>query len=174
MNRRILLVEYNFSGNEKGRTLKRILKWVFGIAAALVIIGLLSGEFSDMADTQDNVKKESAVISNDPPFETSASEIASAYSENAETADKKYKNKAIIVAGSVVELKTDPSGNAVLVLEGGVNPLSEPHFILAESEKSKAAELKKGQKVKLTCFGKGEIAKVAHAEDCELLFIDWS
>jgi hypothetical protein len=153
-------------------TMKNI-KWVLGILAVLIIAWLIVGESFKQTETQQTTQQKSAPSDDAPPFETTAAEIAKAYTSDSAAADEKYKNKAFIVSGSVVEKATDASDHAVLVLEGGVDPLLEPHFILADSEKNKAAELQKGQAVKLQCYGKGEVAKVAHAEDCELLFIDW-
>jgi hypothetical protein len=154
-------------------TMKNVVKWVLGIFAVLIIAWWIVGESFEETPTQQTAEEKPAPSSNAPPFETTAGEIAKAYASDTAAADKKYKNKAFIVSGSVVDKNTDPSEHAVLLLEGGVNPLLEPHFTLADSEKNKAAELKKGQGVKLQCYGKGEIAKIAHAEDCELVFIDW-
>jgi hypothetical protein len=154
-------------------TMKNVVKWVLGIFAVLILAWWIVGKSFEETQTQQTAEEKPALSSNAPPFETTAGEIAKAYANDAVAADEKYKNKAFIVSGSVVDKNTDPSDHAVLLLEGGVNPLLEPHFTLADSEKSKAAELKKGQGVKLQCYGKGEIAKIAHAEDCELVFIDW-
>jgi hypothetical protein len=154
-------------------TMKNVIKWVLGIFAVLIIAWWIVGDSFEATETQQTAEEKTAPTSNAPPFETTAGEIAKAYASDAAAADKKYKNKAFIVSGSVVDKSTDASDHAVLVLEGGVNPLLEPHFTLADSEKNKAAELKKGQGVKLQCYGKGEITKIAHAEDCELVFIDW-
>lgn len=152
--------------------MKSILKWVLEIFAGVIIIALLFGCAPEEAQTQTSAGKEAAVSNDAPPFETTASEIAKAYADNAVAADEKYKNKAFVVTGSVADIKTDD--HAVIILEDDADSLMGPHFTLADSEKNKAAELKKGQKVKLQCFGNGEIAKVAHSEDCELLLIDWS
>ncbi|MGP1718447.1 MAG: OB-fold protein [Methylophilus sp.] len=154
--------------------MKKALTWGLGIIAALIIVWLIVGASSEETQTQQTAEEKPVPGNNAPPFETTAGEIAKAYADDTVAADKKYKNKAFIASGSVVEVKTDESDHAVLVLDGGVNPSLEPHFILADSEKNKAAELKKGQKVKLQCYGKGEVTKIAHAEDCELLFIDWN
>jgi hypothetical protein len=154
-------------------TMKNVVKWGLGIVAVLIIAWLLVGESFEETQTQQAAQPKPALSNDAPPFETTAAEIAKAYASDSAAADEKYKSKAFIVSGSVADKSTDPSDHAVLVLEGGVDPLLEPHFTLADSEKNKAAELKKGQGVKLQCYGKGEAAKIAHAEDCELLFIDW-
>ncbi|MGQ2966991.1 OB-fold protein [Methylophilus sp.] len=156
------------------KTMKNVLKWGLGIVAVLSIAWLIVGESFQETETQQTAKEKPGQSNDAPPFETTAGEIAKAYANDAVAADEKYKNKAFIVSGSVVDKSTDPSEHAVLILEGGIDPLLEPHFTLADSEKSKAAELKKGQKVKLQCYGKGEVSKIAHAEDCEILFIDWN
>jgi hypothetical protein len=153
--------------------MKNVFKWVLGLFAVLIIAWWIVGESFEETQTKQTAEEKPAPSNNAPPFETTAGAIAKAYANDTAAADKKYKNKAFIVSGNVVNMNTDPSDHAVLLLEGGVNPLMEPHFTLADSEKSKAAELKKGQGVKLQCYGKGEVAKIAHAEDCELVFIDW-
>ena len=154
--------------------MKKALTWGLGIFVALIIVWLIVGESPEETQTQQTVEEKPVLSNNAPPFETTAGEIAKAYADDTTAADKKYKNKAFIASGNVVEMNADESDHAVLVLDGDVNPLLEPRFILADSEKNKAAELKKGQKVKLQCYGKGEVTKIAHAEDCELLFIDWN
>ncbi len=156
--------------------MNKVLKWVFGIAIILFIIGIIFGGLlenngDDKAETSARTKPVNNA--DDPPFQTTATEIASAYADNSADADKKYRNKAFIVTGKVVDMHTDAAETTILILEGGLDALTNPHFSLAASEKTKAAELKQGQKVKLQCYGNGDIAKAAQSEDCEILFIEW-
>lgn len=156
--------------------MNKVLKWVFGIAIILFIIGIIFGGLlennaDDIAETSARTKPVNN--SDEPPFETTANELASAYADNTAEADKKFRNKAFIVTGNVVDIHTDTAETSILILEGGVDALTNPHFSLAASEKTKAAELNKGQKVKLQCYGNGYIAKAAQSEDCEILFIEW-
>lgn len=148
--------------------MKRVLKWVFGIFAGLIVIGLIFGGKTNTS-SPDSSSSVEAKAAEPVAFETTAAEITKAYSDNTLAADKKYKDKSFIVSGTVAEINTDMFDRAYLTLKGGVNQFMEPQFVLDDAEKEKAATLKKGQKIKLKCVGKGDIAKTPMSEDCLIM-----
>lgn len=103
-----------------------------------------------------------------PELKTTAREIAVAYNENTVAADNKFKGKRFEVNGTIADIRTDFMDNAVINLKGGVNEFMEPQFKLAEAEKPKAATLKKGLKVTMSCEGAGDIAKTPMMDDCTI------
>lgn len=104
-----------------------------------------------------------------PEFKTTAKEIATAYNENTVAADAKFKGKRFEVTGTISDINTDMMDNAVLILKGGVNDFSDPHFQLSDVDKPKAATLKKGMKVALTCEGNGDMIKTPMMNDCSII-----
>jgi hypothetical protein len=102
------------------------------------------------------------------PFETTAREIAAAYSENTVAADNQYKDQRFTVTGVISDINTDFTGTPVVILVGGQNPFLEPQAELIESDKQKAAGLKKGQTITLLCTGKGDIAKTPMMDECSI------
>jgi len=134
---------------------------LFLIAVAVFSPGGKNG--SGTTQSTDSSKGEQAA------FNTTAHELAAAYNENTLAADNKFKGKRFVITGVVSDINTDMFNNAVVMLHGGVNQFMEPQARLAESEKPKAAELKKGASISLTCTGRGDVAKTPMMEKCVLM-----
>lgn len=109
-----------------------------------------------------NTQKEAALLV------VTASDIATAYDENTVAADQRFNGKKFEVTGIVNSISTDLMGDPYITLEGGVNKYMEPHFGFEKSEAPDLAKLYKGQKVTLTCIGKGDIVKTPMSDSCTL------
>lgn len=98
-----------------------------------------------------------------------ARDIATAYSRNTVAADMAFKGQQFKVTGVVASINTNYRGQAYVTLRGGVNPYMEPQFILTDSQKHLAADLRQGSKIVLACTGRGDIAKIPMLEDCSVV-----
>lgn len=148
---------------------KPIVKVLWGVLAVLIAIIIFSPDDKEAASQAagDDKPQDVAKTKQDAPqFTATARELAKLYEENTVAADNKFKDKRFEIAGTVTNISTDFTGSAIIELRGGVNQFMEPHAELSDSEKQKASELKKGQKVVLICTGVGDIAKTPMLDDC--------
>jgi len=143
-----------------------LIKLGGGFVAFVFLIAIFSPSKQGGTSAQQEVAATSAMI---PEFKTTAKEIAAAYDENTVAADAKFKGKVFEVSGVISAINTDMMENAVLLLQGGVNEFMEPQFKLSNTDKPKAATLKKGAKVTLVCEGNGDIVKTPMMSDCSII-----
>lgn len=138
---------------------------VIGVIIALFVVAAIfvEGDGSTGAATANSATPATS------SFETTAREIAAAYSENTVAADGKFKGQRFTIKGTISDINTDFTGSPVIILVGGVNEFMEPRAELVESELQKAASLKKGQAITLTCTGTGDITKTPMMDDCVIL-----
>jgi len=88
-----------------------------------------------------------------------------AYEANEVAADEVYKNRTLLVTGAVSSIDKDFTGDIIVELTGG-NMFMGLRAHLEDSEKSKAASLAKGTKVRLQCTGAGKIVGSPVLNDC--------
>lgn len=157
--------------------IKKIFKWIAigfgGLVVLSVMLAIIQGGSGNSGSSQSAKNTVANAPAPPPPppapayeFETTPNELATAYDENTVRADTKFKGKKYLVTGLVADISTDVMGDAYLVLRGGVNQFMQPHFTLQDSEKNKAGDLKKGQKVSLICIGGGDVAKIPMSKRC--------
>jgi hypothetical protein len=103
------------------------------------------------------------------PFETTASEIAWEYSNDAMTADEKFKDKTFNLTGVIVGVSKNSTNEPYVTLKGGLNPKKEPQFAFIVKDREKASGLITGQSVKLQCKGLGVLDGAPAAGACKLL-----
>jgi hypothetical protein len=141
--------------------------YLLGILAGLMVLNLTACDKPTekiQERTSDN-----KIVEEKAPFETTANEIAKAYADNVVTADNKFKDITFNVTGTVAEVSKNLIKEPYVRLKGGVNTDKEPQFVLQQSEKDKAAELKVGQNIKLQCIGQGNLAEIPMAGECKFL-----
>lgn len=85
----------------------------------------------------------------------SASELASAYNANEVSADDKYKDKVLVVSGTVDSIGKDLTATAYVTLQASGDFLGV-QCMFDDQYKGELAKLHKGQQVRLrgTCKGK--------------------
>ncbi|TFW32921.1 OB-fold protein [Massilia horti] len=173
--------------------MKKVLKWVGGGFLALIVLGVIveatkspeekaadraaleqdkiasAAAKEEKAKAKAEAKAERARKKLEALPDVTAHDIAVAYNENTVAADEQYKDKEFKVTGTVSDINTDLFGRPFLTLRGGVNEFMEPQFAFDKSAGSQLAKLKKGSRVTMTCTGRGDIAKVAMADDCTLV-----
>jgi Ca2+/Na+ antiporter len=114
------------------------------------------------------VNRVTGAIDQDPQFSTSASDIASAYHEDAVAADMKFKGKRFRVIGVIKDINKNLLANPYLVLDGGDNIFSDPQFDFDKSDIISFAHLRKAMRVTLICTGQGDIVKTPIADNCSM------
>jgi hypothetical protein len=100
-----------------------------------------------------------------PELTVSSAKLAEDYEANEVSADMKYKGKRLQMSGMVVSVNKDIVDAVWVGIEGGSNPFMPIH---AEGlDPTRAAGLKKGQMLSLTCTGAGMIIGSPILSHCE-------
>ena len=95
-----------------------------------------------------------------------AKTIYQAYKDNEVNSDSKYKDKNLEVTGTVDSIESGMGDEANVMLKTG-DEIIRVNATMADSEKAKVGELKKGAKVKLHCVGGGEVIGMPMLKDCK-------
>ncbi|MBN4054931.1 hypothetical protein JYT15_00320 [Acidimicrobium ferrooxidans] len=127
-------------------------------AAALIVLIILGlGSVDSEETTEREVQKatETAASNTTPTAELSASDLFTAYKDNEVAADEMYKDKVLIVTGTVGSIGKDITDTMYVTLESGEMMFSIQCFFSAK-HKSKLAKIKKGDSVRILgkCTGK--------------------
>ena len=101
-------------------------------------------------------------------WRTTTREYEAAYDANEIAADNKFKDKKLLLSGSIASVEKDFTGQGYLTLRGS-NPLLGVHAQLSEHSMAAAASMKKGQQISLVCDGAGRIATIAILDHCDPL-----
>jgi hypothetical protein len=117
--------------------------------------------YRESADTIDLVPCEIVSIGPDPAIPVTADRLSEDYAKDEKAADAKYKDKWLLVEGTISELKDAQAGADSVILDGAGKKDGKPLRIKAAypaDRKSDFAALKKGDKVKIKgecggCFG---------------------
>lgn len=157
----------------------KVLKVGFLIFIGLVVVGLMAAPKKEATTGQGQQASTSgsAVSGRDdeqakpsqPLMSTTAAEITKAYDDNTVAADQRFKGTRFVVSGTVADINTDILGRPYVTLRGGMNEFMEPQFAFAKENAPALAKLHKGNKVKMVCTGRGDIAKIPMSEDCEMI-----
>jgi hypothetical protein len=137
---------------------------------SIIILGLITFNLSSCEKPAETERtSDHKIVTEKPPFETTAVEIAKAYADNVVTADNKFKDATFNVSGTIVDISKNFIKEPHLSLKGGVDSAKEPQFVFLQSETAKGSELKIGQDVKLQCIGQGDLAEIPMAGECRVL-----
>lgn len=96
----------------------------------------------------------------------SAIQLQQEYDKNEVAADLKYKDKKVIVHGTVKSIDRSIGENYFLILKGENNMFSSPMLQMADDQVNYLADLNKGDSVTLTCTAGGMLMGSAMANDC--------
>lgn len=149
--------------------MKKIIKWV---VIAIIILIVLAAIFGSDKKKDSNNSTESSQTTTEPtqavpPVEVSANDLLKAYKDNEIAANNKFKDKSVLVSGTLKSIGAGITDKPLLTLKaGGEFEFNEPQATLAESDEAKAASLSKGQKIKLLCIGNSEVAGTPMLKDC--------
>ena len=100
-----------------------------------------------------------------PDVTVSALQLFKDYDANEVAADEKYKGKMLLVDGVVTGIDKDFLDNIVIQLKS-TNQFMPTRATMEPSEKSQAAKLSKGNKVKVLCKCQGKLVGSPSLDDC--------
>ncbi|MHA6907326.1 OB-fold putative lipoprotein [Ralstonia pseudosolanacearum] len=141
------------------------MKWLLIFFAAVIALAIFAGgKKPENANAEASDGKTSAAPAA-PPVAVTASALFSAYEENEVAADQKYKNKVLLVSGTVQSIDKDFTDRIVVKLAAS-NPYMPVHAYLGSQHEELAASLKKGSKVAWQCTGEGRIVGSPMLKDC--------
>lgn len=114
-------------------------------------IGFMSKIVADLNAPEPSAKaKADRDASDDSVYRTTAIALMKMYDENEVAADEKIGGRKVEVKGIVQSIDKDFSGSVVVLLQSG-NEFMPARFGMEETEKNKAASLRKGQTVSILC-----------------------
>lgn len=97
--------------------------------------------------------------------ETAAREYEERYDANEIAADQAYKDKKLLVKGTISTIEKDFTGDGYLTLRG-TNPFIGIKADLSDRSAREAASFRRGQAITLVCHGAGRIVTIAVLSDC--------
>ncbi len=158
--------------------LRRFAFWFLAVLVGLLAAGCCCKETGKKAGagtaagpgpatTPEAPEEPKAPVVKTPDMDVSASQLQKDYKANEVAADNKYKDKLLRVTGTVESIEKDFLDNVVLKLATG-DMFVEVHATLEDSEKSKAAELSKGKRVRVVCTGGGMVMMSPMLRACTL------
>ena len=112
--------------------------------------GLMPGLAAGLTNPEPSTRTKSAAGSSESVYRTSAKSLAAMYDENEVAADEKIAGRKVEVTGVVQSIDKDFTGSVVVLLAGN-NDFMPARFGMEETEKSKAASLRKGQTTTILC-----------------------
>lgn len=145
--------------------MKKLQKCFYGMSVGLVTLSLMGCD----RPPEEERSSDNKIIEEQAPMETTASEIAKEYADNAVAADNKFKDTTFNVSGTIVEVNKNEINEPYVSLKGGIDPTKEPQFAFIVADREKAFELKPGQNIKLQCKGLGDMADAPMAGECKIL-----
>ncbi len=141
----------------------RVLVVVASLALFLVVVANMGG-----GDKQSGTSAASAAPrAAQPPIEVSNAQLWKEYDANEVAADERYKDRSLLVSGSIESIDKDAFGNMVLHLKSP-EMFANTMATLDDSQKANAMQLAKGQAVKVQCRGAGKILRSPNLRDCVL------
>lgn len=152
-------------GMSSAMTALVVIGCLFGGCAALATIGAVVSKdkpaHAATAPAPEPSPKAIAASAPAPKAKAQAAPVTAAqlftdYKGNEVAADDKYKGKALLVTGTVSEVRKDFTESIIIGLRSS-NQFMPVDAHVADSEKGKAAQTTKGASVVLRCEGKGMI-----------------
>lgn len=151
---------------------KKLLIGCASVVVALVVLAIIGAAMKKPDATSNAAAPSGPTI--DPasatkPMPVTAKELHQDYIANEVAADDKYKGKLLAVGGTVASIDKDFLDNVVVKITWPGNEdfgLEDVAATLRESEKSKAAQLQKGQVIVARCTGNGMVVRSPMLSDC--------
>jgi len=103
-------------------------------------------------------------------YSVSSIRLARDYHSNEVNADNKYKDKLLQVTGKVYEISKDVTDDTVISLQG-TDMFQRVNAYLLYDDDEIAPTLKKGNHIKIRCYGDGEVIGSPMLRDC--IFIEY-
>lgn len=107
------------------------------------------------------------------PVLISADDYQRAYDKNEVAADQQFRDKQVMLYGTVKSIDRNIGDNYSIAFNGGENPFINPQALMAEGYTDYLAKLNKGDKVALSCVGNGKTIGFAQVSEC-MPMKDWA
>jgi hypothetical protein len=122
---------------------------------AVTVLGSALFLFLGLGSVDDDEQVEQDISTMQPAYELTAYQLYKAYEDNEVAADQKYKDKVLVVTGYVDDIGKDIMDDIYVTLKTG-QYFGSIQCFFSDAHENRAAELKKGQKLKLKgkCAGK--------------------
>ena len=151
--------------------MSKVLKWVGGIFAVLLIIGLVTEESmtpeEKSAQLASREAKQAAVLTALPSY--TAIELSTAYEQNTVAANMKFKGKQFKVTGVVTDILTDFFDSPYITMGTGEEyAFNEPQFSFSDDALPELAAVSKGMTLTLICTGNGDVAQTSMNNNCRM------
>ena len=151
-------------------------KWWFWVVVVVVLAAIGSNMSTPQTSTSAPQAQQAPTTQQKTPTPTpkeavvkvTATELYAAYKANEIAADDQYKGKTLEVTGIVDSIGKDILDTPYIQLEGG-NSFSGVQCMLSKDESSKAASVKKGQKITLQGRGDGKALLTPIIRDCVIV-----
>lgn len=114
-----------------------------------------------------NYHKEKKEMQNREVVTISATDLFRAYDANEVATDEKLKGKLIAITGSIQSVDKDFSDDIIISIKTP-NEFMPARLELKENQKEKAASLRKGQRVSVTCEKVTRLVGAPSGSDCYL------
>lgn len=134
----------------------KIITAILIFFAFVVIINVINGDKDNSTNIINNSTHKSEM---EPAIKITAKDLYSQYEENEIQADELYKNKLLEVSGTIENIGKDILDVPYVSLKTN-NILGSVQCMLADTEKSKAAGLSKGQSIVLEGKNSGKMMNV--------------
>lgn len=97
----------------------------------------------------------------------SSNELQREYERNEVAADMKFREKLLLVSGTIASIDRSVGESYYLSLKGGSNPFMQPKAAMADGYTDFLAGLNKGDEVEMMCTGNGMLIGSAMLSDCQ-------
>lgn len=138
----------------------------FGCLGILIVLSVMVAMCSPSSKNGSNSGAEAEPTG--PALEVTARELAAAYEANEAGAQLKYGKSVLNVAAVIQSIDLGIGDEPFLVLRG-TNDFMGPQAKLDEAGQAQAANLTKGQKIKLRCTKVSELAGTPMLDGCSII-----
>jgi tRNA_anti-like len=147
-------------------TAGRVALWMVGVWGGLTVLGLIVGEGSSRRQpAAGGASAAPPAADSEVTYSVDAVRLYEDYDANELAADRVYKGKSLLVAGTVIGIDKDVMGN-ILVRFATSNLIASTIATMRASEANAAETLRKGAQLAVYCRGAGRSLGMPILRDC--------
>ncbi len=145
----------------------KVVKWILIVVAVLIVFGFIGAMFSDDSTSSNTTSMDTAETSEiaETAVPVTSQQLFDAYDNNEMSADKQYKDKLLLIEGTVASIDSGLTDNAQVQLATS-NDFMSVTATGDEAFNNAAASLSKGQTISVLCRGEGEVIGSPMVGDC--------
>jgi hypothetical protein len=156
-------------GKKRGMGLlgKLILYPFLGFVGLMVLVSVVGGGSKGSGSAGGSSAAAPPPPPAEPAIEVTATQLHKAYHANEVAADAQYKDKHVLVTGTVEGIKKDAFGSPYLSIESG-QMFMNLHCTFSRDSAGQLAQVSKGSSVKLAGRVSGMVVGSVMVKDCQL------